>query len=263
MSPAPPSGAGRLGLLALGLLVAGLLAWALGLHDLVRPDRLARLRTEIEAYGGWAPALYVAGYVIGELLFVPALPLTLLGGLVFGPVWGTVYTWIAGTLAAALAFLVARHLARDTVERWKATSPRLERIDAAVEHHGWRILMLTRLIPLFPFNLQNYAYGVTRIGFWAYLTTSAVCMIPATVAYTFAAGALSGGGGDLRRTVGYLAVAGVLIVLVSLIPRYLERRNRAAGAVPASTEYRGQYCVRPARGNGGRDPSGGANGRRR
>jgi hypothetical protein len=104
-------------------------------------------------------------------------------------------------------------------------------MDEAVARDGWRIVMITRLVPLFPFNLQNYAYSVTRIGFWAYLTTSAVCMIPATVAYTFAAGALSGGGGDLRRTVGYLAVAGVLIVLVSLIPRYLERRNRAAGAL--------------------------------
>ena len=104
-------------------------------------------------------------------------------------------------------------------------------MDEAVARDGWRIVMITRLVPLFPFNLQNYAYGVTRIGFWAYLTTSAVCMIPATVAYTFAAGALSRGGGDLRWTLGYLAVAGVLIVLVSLIPRVLERRNRAAGAL--------------------------------
>jgi len=86
VSPPPRAGSGRLGLLALGLLAAGLLAWALGLHDVVRPDRLARLRTEIEAYGPWAPALYVGGYIIAELLFVPALPLTLLGGLVFGAI---------------------------------------------------------------------------------------------------------------------------------------------------------------------------------
>ena len=112
----------------------------------------------------------------------------------FGPVWGTVYTWIAGTLAAALAFLVARHLARDTVERWKATSPRLARIDAAVERHGWRILMLTRLIPLFPFNLQNFAYGLTRIPFWVYVGVTAVCILPGTIAFTLAGGALSSGG---------------------------------------------------------------------
>lgn len=227
MSHPPRAGSRRLGLLALGLLAAGLLAWALGLHDVVRPDRLARLRTEIEAYGPWAPALYVGGYIIAELLFVPALPLTLLGGLVFGPVWGSVYTWVAATLAAALAFLVARHLARDTVERWKAASPGLARIDAAVERHGWRILMLTRLIPLFPFNLQNFAYGLTRIPFWTYVGVTAVCILPGTIAFTLAGGALSSGGSP--RTIAWtLAAAGILIVLVSLLPRWLSRKSSAA-----------------------------------
>jgi uncharacterized membrane protein YdjX (TVP38/TMEM64 family) len=107
---------------------------------------------------------------------------------------------------------------------------RVERLKGTGSH--WRrAALIARLVPLFPFNLQNYAYGVTRIGFCAYLTTSAVCTIPATVAYSFAARALSRGGGDLRWTLGYLAVAGVLIVLVSLIPRFLERRNRAPGAL--------------------------------
>jgi uncharacterized membrane protein YdjX (TVP38/TMEM64 family) len=213
--------------LALGLLGAGLLAWALGLHDLVRPERLARLRTQIEAHGGWGPALYVAGYVIGELVFVPALPLTLLGGVVFGPLWGTVYTWIAGTIAATVAFLIARHLARDTVERWKARSARLARIDAAVERHGWRILMLTRLIPLFPFNLQNFAYGLTRIPFWTYVGITAVCILPGTIAFTLTGGALSGGGSP-HRIAWTLAAGGVLIVAVSFLPRWLSRKSSAA-----------------------------------
>lgn len=218
---------GRLALLALGLLAAGSLAWSLGLHDWVRPERLARLRTAIEAYGTWGPVLYVAGYVVAELLFVPALPLTLLGGLVFGPLWGTVYTWVAATLAAASAFLVARHLARDTVERWMADSPRLGRIDAAVERHGWRILTVTRLVPLFPFNLQNFAYGLTRIPFWTYVGVSSVCMLPGTIAFTLAGGALSGGGGP-TRTAWTLAAAAALIVLVSLAPRGLTRRSPVA-----------------------------------
>jgi uncharacterized membrane protein YdjX (TVP38/TMEM64 family) len=164
--------------LALGLLAAGLLAWALGLYDLVRLEQLARLRTRIEAFGPWAPLLYVAGYVVAELLFVPALPVTLLGGLVFGPVRGTVYTWIGGTLAAAIAFLIARHLARDTVDRWRARSPRLERIDAAVERHGWRILMLTRLVPLFPFNLQNLGSRASPSGRTSASRRCASCRAP-------------------------------------------------------------------------------------
>jgi uncharacterized membrane protein YdjX (TVP38/TMEM64 family) len=227
VSGSPTGGSGRLALLALGLLAAGVLAWALGLYDWVRPERLARLRTVIEGYGAWGPFLYMGGYVVAELLFVPALPLTLLGGLVFGPVWGTVYTWIAATLAAALAFLVARHLARDAVERWRARSPRIARIDAAVERHGWRILMVTRLVPLFPFNLQNFAYGLTRIPFWTYVGVSALCMLPGTVAFTLAGGALSGGGSP-ARIVWTLAAAAALIVLVSLTPRWLTKRSPAA-----------------------------------
>jgi uncharacterized membrane protein YdjX (TVP38/TMEM64 family) len=220
-------GSGRLALLALGLLAAGVLAWALGLYDWVRPERLAHLRATIEAYGAWGPFLYVGGYVVAELLFVPALPLTLLGGLVFGPVWGTVYTWIAATLAAALAFLVARHFARGTVERWRAESPRIARIDAAVERHGWRILMVTRLVPLFPFNLQNFAYGLTRIPFWTYVGVSAVGILPGTIAFTLAGGALSGGGSP-TVVLWTLAAAAALIVLVSLVPRWLTRKSPAA-----------------------------------
>jgi uncharacterized membrane protein YdjX (TVP38/TMEM64 family) len=227
VSHAPDGRPHRLILLALGLLAAAILAWVLGLYDWVRPERLTRLRAEIEAYGPWGPLVYVAGYVVAELVFVPALPLTLLGGLVFGPVWGTVYTWIAATLAAALAFLIARYLARDTVERWRARRPRIARIDAAVERYGWRILMVTRLVPLFPFNLQNFAYGLTRIPFWTYVGVSAVCMLPGTIAFTLAGGALSGGGGSTRMA-WTLAAAALLIVLVSLVPRWITRRSAAA-----------------------------------
>ena len=214
------------------VIVGGVIvARVFGFTAYLRFENLSRLTQTIEGYGALGPVIYIAAYVLGVVFFIPGLPMTLLGGLAFGPVRGAAYVWIAATIGAALAFLVARYGLQGVVEGWVARNARLTRMDEAVARDGWRIVMITRLVPLFPFNLQNYAYGVTRIGFWAYLTTSAVCIIPATVAYTFAAGALSRGGGDLGRTVGYLAVAGVLIVLVSLIPRYLERRNRAAGAL--------------------------------
>lgn len=214
-------------ILVLGLVAAGVLAWRLGLHDWARPERLARLKDAIEGYGAWGPAVYVGGYVVAELLFVPALPLTLLGGLVFGPAWGVLYVWIAATLAAALAFLVARYVARDVVRRWTERSPQLARIDAAVERHGWRILMVTRLVPLFPFNLQNFAYGLTRIPFWTYVGMTALGILPGTIAFTLAGGALSGGGSP-ARIAWTLAAAAVLIVALSLAPRWLVRRSRVA-----------------------------------
>jgi uncharacterized membrane protein YdjX (TVP38/TMEM64 family) len=217
-------------LIVVALLAAGIVAArALGLSEAIRLENIARLKQAIDGYGALAPAVFIAGYVLAAVFFVPGLPITVLGGVVFGPVWGTVYVWIAATAGAGLAFLVARHAVRSTVESWVRASPRIARIDAQVAEHGWRIVMLTRLVPIFPFNLQNYVYGVTRIGFWPYVATSSLCMLPGTAAFTVAGGALSEGRGDVKRTLAYLALAGVLLVLISLLPRWLGRRSRLAG----------------------------------
>jgi uncharacterized membrane protein YdjX (TVP38/TMEM64 family) len=87
--------------------------------------------------------------------------------------------------------------------------------------------MITRLVPIFPFNLQNYAYGLTSIGFGAYALTSWVCMLPATVGFTTAAGAVVAGAWDVRRMLLLLGLAGVLIVGLSLLPRWLRGRSAA------------------------------------
>jgi uncharacterized membrane protein YdjX (TVP38/TMEM64 family) len=210
---------------------AALLAWGSGLGEHLSLDGATRLSRRIEDLGAWGPAAYVAGYVLLKLAFVPALPLTVLGGLAFGPWRGTAYVSLAATLGAAAAFLIARHALRGLVEGWVARHPRLGRIDAAVAEHGWRILVVTRLVPLFPYNLQNYAYGLTRIGFWPYVLISWACMLPGTVAYVLAGGALAEGGRDPRRMLLYLGGAAVLLVAASLLPRWLARRSRAAGAL--------------------------------
>ncbi len=216
--------------LALLLVAAGIVAArSLGLGDLIRLEKVAKLKQWIEGYGALAPVVFIAGYIFATVVFVPGLPVTVLGGVAFGPLWGTLYVWIGATIGAGLAFLVARYAVRSTVERWVQASPRIAKMDGQVAEHGWRIVMLTRLVPIFPFNLQNYAYGITRIGFWPYLITSSICILPATAAFTFAGGALSDGRGDVKRTFAYLAIAGVLLVLISLIPRWLQRRSKLAG----------------------------------
>jgi len=217
-------------LVALLLVAAGIVAArALGLADVVRLENVARLKQWIEGYGALAPVVYVAGYILATVFFVPGLPITVLGGVAFGPLRGTLYVWIGATVGLGLAFLIARYAVRATVERWVQASPRIARMDGQVAEHGWRIVMLTRLVPLFPFNLQNYAYGITRVGFTPYLVTSSICILPGTAAYTFAGGALSDGRGDVKRTLGYLAIAGVLLVVISLIPRFIQRRSKLAG----------------------------------
>jgi uncharacterized membrane protein YdjX (TVP38/TMEM64 family) len=229
----------RRALLAGGAVLAALAAaWALGLAEQARPERF---RAWIEAWGPLGPAVFIAGYVLAELLFVPALPLTLLGGIAFGPLWGTAYVSVASTLGAAGAFLLARHALRDLVRHWMARSPALARLDRAVAEHGWRMLVVTRLVPLFPFNLQNFAYGLTPMPFATFVGLSWLCMLPGTAAYTLAAGALAEGGGSPGRTLALLGAAGVLLVLLSLVPGRLRRRGLVAvgalalGAASAAT----------------------------
>ena len=208
---------------------AVLARWS-GLADLLHLDGLRRFKVAIQSYGAWAPVVFITGYVVAKLSFFPALPMTLLGGLVFGPFWGTVYVSVAATLGAALAFLAARYAVRGLVEGWLARSPRLARLDEAVAQHGWRILMITRLVPLFPFTLQNFAYGVTRIHFGVYVSVSWVCMLPATFAYTLAASAIAEGD-DSGRMLASLGGAAILLVTLSLVPAWIGRRSRAAAAL--------------------------------
>jgi uncharacterized membrane protein YdjX (TVP38/TMEM64 family) len=193
------------------------LVWALGVYEY--------LQRWVDGLGPWAPVVFVAAYIAMELLFVPALPLAILAGIAFGPLWGTVYTWVAATVSAALAFLITRHGGREMVERWIAGHPRLARIDEAVARHGWYILAFTRLVPIFPFNLQNYAYGLTGIGFLTYLVVTAVFMIPGTAALVIAGGALVEGDANLGWLVAYFAIAGVALGLLYIIPHRLGARR--------------------------------------
>jgi len=165
-------------------------------------------------------------YIASCVFFLPGIPITLLGGLAFGSIMGTVYVSIGSTLGAALAFLVGRYAARSMVEGWMSKNEKLKKIDEGVEKQGWRMLMITRLVPVFPFNVQNYVYGLTKIKFLTYVLVSWICMLPGTVVYVFAGGALVSGKGDIKKTIMYLAIAGVFFVLVSLIPSLIKKRYR-------------------------------------
>ena len=210
------------------LLGAGaLLARALGAEALELRN-LGRLQQWIGSQGPLAPAVYVLGYGLAQVVLVPALPLTVLGGIAFGPLWGTVYASLGSTLGAALAYLTARHVARGVVERWAARSPRFARMDRAVAEHGWRVLMVTRLVPVFPFVLQNFAYGLTAIRLGPFVGVTWACSLPGTFALVLAGDALVEGRGDLGRTLALIGAAGLLIVVVSLVPRWLLGKARVA-----------------------------------
>lgn len=131
--------------------------------------------------GGWAPIVVTAFYVLGCVLMLPGSVLSLGAGFLFGVLKGTIVVSIGSTVGACAAFLVGRTLARPWVERRVADSPKFRAIDRAVGRAGFKIVLLTRLSPIFPFNLLNYGYGLTRVSFRHYAAASWIGMIPATI----------------------------------------------------------------------------------
>ena len=225
-SPNKRSNVGRLVGIGLALLAFVVVARLTGLSGYISLDGLGRLRDWIGGFGVAAPLVFIAIYVVATVAFLPGTPLSLLAGLVFGPVFGTLWAVIGATIGATLAFLVGRYAARGLVEGWTSNNERLKRLDEGVERQGWRMLLVTRLVPLFPFNLQNYAYGLTKIGLGTYVLLTAVCIIPGAAVFTFAGGSLASARQDPTRTFVYLGIAAVLFVVISLIPGWIQKRNR-------------------------------------
>lgn len=196
----------------------GLIALAFAFRTHLRIDLLLE---QIAALGPWGPLVFILLYLIGPPLLIPGAPLTLAAGALFGPLWGTLYSVLGATGGASLAFVIARYLA----EEWAETRARgvVKRLKEGVEEEGWRFVAFTRLVPLFPFNLLNYAFGLTRVKFSQYVIASLFCMLPATAAYSFIgyAGRESAVGGEqLLLKVG---TALGLLVFISLLT--LSRRG--------------------------------------
>jgi uncharacterized membrane protein YdjX (TVP38/TMEM64 family) len=185
----------------------------------------------VDGLGAWGPIAFIAGYALAVVAFAPGSILTLAGGAIFGVAHGTLYVFVAAALGAALAFLVARYLARPWVERRIAAYPTFAAVDRAIAEQGRRIVFLLRLSPAFPFNLLNYALGLTRVRFGDAVIASAG-MLPGTLLYVYyghvgreLAVAASGAGRE-RGWADYavLALGLVATILVTAIVARIARR---------------------------------------
>lgn len=203
-------------LLLLLLLTAA--AWGLAHRETLS---VAALRGHLQAFGALAPLVYMAGYSIATVLFLPGSVFTLAGGLLFGPWLGALYALLGATVGASAAFLIGRYLASDWVAR--RARGRLRRLIEGVEQEGWRFVAFVRLVPVFPFNLLNYALGLTRIQTVQYVVASFVCMAPGALAYAWighaGAKAVAGGEGTVRAALVVLALLACLLFLPRLVRR--------------------------------------------
>ena len=191
----------------------------------------------IRGLGAIAPVAFIAIYIVACVALLPGSILTIGAGVIFGVVLGSIYVSIASTLGATAAFLVGRYFARDWVSARLEDNAKFKAIDEAVGKEGWKIVILTRLSPVFPFNLLNYAYGLTRVTLRDYFFASWAGMIPGTILYVYI-GSLSGdlaraASGSARRTpagwvltaVGFIATVAVAVYATRIGARALHEKT--------------------------------------
>ncbi len=206
-------------LVSIALIVTGLVVIATTLPV----ERGVRFAVDwVEGLGPVGPLVYAAIYLLVTVLMIPAAPFSIVAGALFGLWWGTVAVWLGANLGAAVAFLIARYLARDAVEKRLAGFPKFKAVDRAVAEGGWKIVAMLRLSPAMPFNVQNYLYGLTGIRFWACVGATAVAMLPGIFLYVYLgyAGRVSieaAAAGEVERGWGYWTLlAGGLIATVAV-----------------------------------------------
>jgi uncharacterized membrane protein YdjX (TVP38/TMEM64 family) len=145
---------------------------------------LRNLLVWINSLGNWGPIAFIVIYNLATVFFIPASLLTLGGGVIFGVTCGSLYTFVSAIIGATIAFAIGRYLSRDWVIEQMAHHPKFKAIEEAVTRSGFKIVLLTRLCPIFPFNLLNYAFGVTQVSLKDYILGS-VGMIPGTIMYVY------------------------------------------------------------------------------
>ena len=180
-------------------------------------EKLAALRGWIEALGALGPVVFILIYAAAVVAALPGSAITIIAGAIFGSVLGVIIVSIASTVGAALAFLVGRYFARDAIAKWLSKRERFKKLDDLTEKHGAIIVALVRIVPLFPFNIVNYGFGLTKVRFWTYVFWSWVCMLPGTVLYVVGTDAISQAIIQKRvpwPLIGVLIGVGILLVVL-------------------------------------------------
>jgi uncharacterized membrane protein YdjX (TVP38/TMEM64 family) len=185
-------------------------------------DKLWIVRDWIQSLGVWGPIVFVLLYIVAVVAVLPGSAITLTGGALFGSALGIVLVSIASTLGASLAFLIARYFARSSVAGWLGTKKKFRELDELTEKHGAIIVAITRLVPIFPFNILNYGFGLTKVRFWTYVFWSWLCMLPGTILYVVGADAVIKA--VAKGEIPWLLVA--IVVVVAIILFLLVRQAR-------------------------------------
>lgn len=177
-----------------------------------------------KSFGIWGYLVYILVFIAACVFMLPGSMLTVVAGIAFGPITGAIVALIGATLGATAAFLVAKYVARGMIESKVGQNEMFKKIDDGVEKNGTSFLILTRLVPAFPFSFQNYAYGLTKIKLSTYVTFTFICMAPGAFIFAYMAGEIVKNGISVKLLLQF-AAAGIILFLISLIPKYIAKKK--------------------------------------
>jgi uncharacterized membrane protein YdjX (TVP38/TMEM64 family) len=188
----------------------------------------------VEELGAWGPIVFIAGFTLAAVAFVPGLVFTLTGGALFGVIRGSIYVFIGATAGATAAFLVSRYVARDALFRRFSHMRKFRAIQHATEHEGRKIVFLLRLSPAVPYNFLNYALGLTSVKFVDYMI-ACIGMLPVIIMWVYYGGVIGDVArvfsGDVQHGVAYWTMLGVgLIATIAVTVVITRAAKRALGA---------------------------------
>jgi uncharacterized membrane protein YdjX (TVP38/TMEM64 family) len=193
---------------------------------LILAARALELDQMLDSFKQWVaeqgmlgPVFFAGAYAVATVLAVPGAVLTIMAGAIFGSVVGVLTVIVGATVGASLCFLIARYIARDSVASLLGRSERFRKLDDLTEKNGAIIVAITRLVPIFPFNLLNYGFGLTKVPFRTYVLWSALCMVPGTILYVVGTDAIATAMREGRIPWSLVAVVALISAILALIVR--------------------------------------------
>lgn len=202
--------------------ILGVVAWKTGFLKFI--TNMEALQTYFEELGYLGYIIYIFLFVLVAVFMIPASAITIVAGLTFGPILGGILALLGSTIGAIVAFLIAKYLARDKILSKFEGNAIFSKIEKGVEENGTSFLILTRLVPIFPYNVQNYAYGVTSIKTPVYSLVTFICMAPGAFIYAYLAGDIAVNGMSVNTLIK-IAGAGIILFVVSLIPKAIAKKK--------------------------------------
>ncbi len=180
-------------------------------------QQFADMKTWVQAQGAIAPLIFIGIYIIATVLAVPASALTVMSAPLFGVPMGILCTMIGATIGASICFLISKYFARSMVKGILEKNEKFKKLEALTEKNGYVIVAITRLVPLFPFNLLNYGFGLTNIPFKVYLLWTILCILPGVILFVTGVGAITYALEHGEIPWALVAVVGIILGIITVV----------------------------------------------